>query len=98
MVKEELFFGAARSRNPAGTLARQRVFLDQFINLPFDDRASEYYASVRATLETQGTPIGPNDLLIAAIARAHNLTLVTANVRELGRIEGLQVENWEEDQ
>jgi tRNA(fMet)-specific endonuclease VapC len=53
---------------------------------------------MRATLPTRGTPIGSNDLLIAAIARAHNLTLVTANVREFGRIEGLQIENWEDDQ
>jgi tRNA(fMet)-specific endonuclease VapC len=98
VVKAELFYGAMRSRNPARTLAQQRVFLDQFISLPFDDRSAEFYASMRATLATRGTPIGPNDLLIAAIARAHNLTLVTANVREFGRIEGLQIENWEDDQ
>ena len=98
VVKAELFFGAMRSRNPARTLARQRVFLDQFISFPFDDRSAEFYASIRATLAARGTPIGPNDLLIAAIARAHNLTLVTANVREFGRIEGLQIENWEDDQ
>ena len=98
VVKAELFFGAMRSRNAAETLARQRAFLDQFISLPFDDRSAEFYASMRATLATRGTPIGPNDLLIAAITRAHNLTLVTANVREFGRIEGLQIENWEDDQ
>jgi tRNA(fMet)-specific endonuclease VapC len=93
VVKAELFFGALRSRNAAGTLARQRVFLDQFISLPFDDRSAEFYASIRATLVTRGTPIGPNDLLIAAIARAHNLTLVTANIREFSRVEGLRIEN-----
>jgi tRNA(fMet)-specific endonuclease VapC len=98
VVKAELFFGAMRSRNAAETLARQRVFLDQFISLPFDDRSVEFYASIRATLATRGTPIGPNDLLIAAIARAHNLTLVTANTREFGRVEGLRIENWEDDQ
>jgi tRNA(fMet)-specific endonuclease VapC len=98
VVKAELFYGAMRSRNPTRTLAQQRVFLDQFISLPFDDRSAEFYASIRATLETRGTPIGPNDLLIAAIARAHNLILVTANVREFGRVEGLRIENWEDDQ
>jgi tRNA(fMet)-specific endonuclease VapC len=98
VVKAELFYGAMRSRNPARTLAQQRVFLDQFISLPFDDRSAEFYASIRATLATRGTPIGPNDLLIAAIARAHNLILVTANVREFGRVEGLRIENWENDQ
>jgi tRNA(fMet)-specific endonuclease VapC len=98
VVKAELFFGAMRSRNTAGTLARQRVFLDQFISFPFDDRCAEFYASIRATLAARGTPIGPNDLLIAAIALAHNLTLVTANVREFGRVEGLRLENWEDNQ
>jgi tRNA(fMet)-specific endonuclease VapC len=98
VVKAELFFGAMRSRNPTMTLAQQRAFLDQFISLPFDDRSAEFYASIRSTLATRGAPIGPNDLLIAAIARAHNLTLVTANIREFSRIEGLQIENWEDDQ
>jgi tRNA(fMet)-specific endonuclease VapC len=98
VVKAELFYGAMRSRTPARTLAQQRVFLDEFISLPFDDRSAELYTSIRATLAIRGAPIGPNDLLIAAIARAYNLTLVTANVREFGRIEGLQIENWEDDQ
>jgi tRNA(fMet)-specific endonuclease VapC len=98
VVKAELFFGIMRSRNAAETLAPQRVFLDQFISLPFDDCSAEFYASIRATLATRGTPIGPNDLLIAAIARAHNLTLVTANAREFGCVEGLRIENWEDDQ
>jgi tRNA(fMet)-specific endonuclease VapC len=98
VVKAELFFGAMRSRNASETLTRQRVFLDQFISLPFDDRSAEFYANIRATLANQGTPIGPNDLLIAAIAQAHNLTLVTANIREFSRVDGLRIENREDDQ
>jgi tRNA(fMet)-specific endonuclease VapC len=98
VVKAELFYGAMRSRNPARTLAQQQLFLDQFISLPFDDRSAEFYARIRASLAARGTPIGPNDLLIAAIARAHNLILVTANVREFGRIDELRLENWADDQ
>ncbi len=52
------------------------------------------YARVRAYLETQGTPIGGNDLLIAAQALALDLTVVTANIREFSRVPNLKVENW----
>jgi len=53
-----------------------------------------HYAATRSKLEKQGTPIGPNDLLIAAHALALDLTLVTGNVREFSRVPGLRVENW----
>ena len=95
VVKAELFYGAARSVDPTKTHAHQRRFLDQFISLPFDDRAAEAYGYVRAHLARQGTPIGPNDLLIAAIALAHNATLVTHNVREFSRVPGLLWVDWE---
>ena len=62
--------------------------------LPFDDAASVEYASVRYELEKRGTPIGPNDLFIAAHARALDLTLVTDNIREFSRVDGLKLENW----
>jgi tRNA(fMet)-specific endonuclease VapC len=65
--------------------------------LPFDSPADEYYGSIRARLETAGTPIGGNDLLIAAQALALDLTLVTGNDKEFSRIEGLRVENWLRD-
>jgi tRNA(fMet)-specific endonuclease VapC len=95
IVKAELFYGAMKSRHPDTTLARQREFLQPFLSLPFDDHAARRYASIRADLEAQGTPIGPNDLMIAAIALANDLTLVTNNIREFGRIEDLRVEDWE---
>jgi tRNA(fMet)-specific endonuclease VapC len=50
---------------------------------------------LRASLSAAGRPIGPNDLLIAATALAHNLTLVTHDLREFSRITGLKVEDWE---
>ncbi len=95
VVVAELFYGAMKSRRVADTFARQREFLQPFVSLPFDDRAAERYAGIRAGLEEKGTPIGPNDLLIAAIALANNLTLVTANTREFRRIEALRCEDWE---
>lgn len=55
---------------------------------------AQHYAEIRTQLEQAGTPIGPNDLLIAAHALALNLTLVTANIREFGRVPNLSVENW----
>lgn len=95
IVKAELFTGAAKSQFPTRTLARQIAFLARFVSLPFDDAAATVYGSTRAALEKAGTPIGPNDLLIAAIALTHQLTLVTHNTREFARIAGLALEDWE---
>ena len=63
--------------------------------MPFDDRAADHDALLRATLERAGTPIGPNDLLIAAIAVANDLTLVTHNTGEFSRVPGLRLEDWQ---
>ena len=95
IVKAELFFGAAMSRDPAKTLANQRVFLSRFASIAFDDAAAEADGEIRADLTRRGDLIGPNDLLIAAICRVHNLTLVTHNVSEFGRIAGLAIDDWE---
>ncbi|MBL8120314.1 MAG: type II toxin-antitoxin system VapC family toxin [Anaerolineae bacterium] len=95
VVKAELFFGALRSQNPIKTLAGQKQFLSLFISLPFDDSAAEYYGQIRADLTVKGTPIGSHDLLIAAIALANNLILVTHNTREFNRVSGLKIEDWE---
>ena len=95
IVKAEMYYGAMKSVDPARTLARQRVFLDAFASLPFDDAAAEAYGRWRAELARRGTPIGPNDLMIAAIALAHDLTLVTHNTTEFSRVDGLRLEDWE---
>jgi len=84
-----------RSVNPAQSLAKQREFLDRFISLPFDDRAAEFYGQIRARLTAQGLPIGPNDLMIASIVLSNQLILVTHNIREFSRVDGLQIEDWE---
>jgi tRNA(fMet)-specific endonuclease VapC len=84
-----------RSNNPVKSLQIQQEFLQQFISIPFDDTAAMVYGTIRANLAKAGTPIGPNDLQIAAIALANELTLVTHNTREFSRIQSLKLEDWE---
>jgi tRNA(fMet)-specific endonuclease VapC len=97
VVKGELFYGAIKSNNPERTLARQQEFLKLFVSLPFDDSAALIYGRIRAELSANGTPIGPNDFQIAAIAMANNLILVTHNTKEFSRVNGLQIEDWEQE-
>lgn len=95
VVKAELYAGAMKSNNPQQTFNKQQMFLNRFVSLPFNDVAAREYARIRAGLERKGQPIGPYDMQIAAIAIVHNLTVITANTREFGRVDGLQVENWD---
>ena len=90
----ELWFGAARSTRPQRSRADQDIALAPFRVLDFDSTAADRYASVRAKLTSRGRPIGDRDLMIAAIALANRLTLVTSNVREFERVDGLSVEDW----
>lgn len=94
IVRAELFFGAAKSQQKARTLERIHAFLRPFEYLPFAGDAVEHYADIRANLETRGQSIGPNDLLIAATARANGATLVTHNAAEFQRVAGLNIEDW----
>ena len=71
VVVAELVYGAWRSAAPASTLEEVRAFCVGFTSLPFDDAAAEEYGRVRAYLASPGTPIGPNDPMIAAIALAN---------------------------
>ena len=96
VVKAELFYGAMRSNNPTRTLERQQDFLERFVSLSFGDEAALLFGQIRASLASAGTPIGAYDLQIAAIALANNLILVTHNTREFERVDGLQLEDWEE--
>ncbi len=95
IVKAELFAGARKSNRPDETLAAQQAFLDRFTSLPFDDPAADHYARIRSELEAAGTPIGPYDLQIAAIALANDLVLVTHNIGEFSRVPALRIEDWE---
>jgi tRNA(fMet)-specific endonuclease VapC len=70
------------------------AFLAPFHLLPFDARAAERYVEARCALEAAGRPIGERDLIIAATALSHGLTIVSSNTREFGRVPGLSVEDW----
>ncbi|WP_316433285.1 type II toxin-antitoxin system tRNA(fMet)-specific endonuclease VapC [Leptolyngbya sp. NK1-12] len=95
VVKAELAYGAMKSANPQQNFALQQAFLRQFTSLPFDDLSAVAFGTIRAQLETVGTPIGSYDLQIAAIALANNLTLITHNNTEFSRVDGLEIEDWE---
>lgn len=92
----ELYYGAFRLTEGADRLVGRinARLLPNVVVLPFDAQAARLYGELRADLERAGTAIGDADLRIAAIARAYDLTVVTANVRHFQRVGGLQVENW----
>jgi tRNA(fMet)-specific endonuclease VapC len=90
----ELLTGANKSRDSSTQHARLALFQARFELLPFDPAAARHAAQVRAQLEAQGTPIGAIDTMIAGVALANGLILVTRNVREFARVPGLQIQNW----
>ena len=94
VVKAELLFGAHRSSRVDTNLQRLKLFFSPLACFTFDDRCAEHYAMIRADLMAQGQPIGPNDLMIAATARANDAILVTNNIGEFSRVAGLQLEDW----
>jgi tRNA(fMet)-specific endonuclease VapC len=93
IVANELFYGAFRSRRAADNLSRLDAL--RFPIIDFDRDDARQAGAIRAELASLGTPIGPYDVLIAGQAIARGLTLVTHNVREFGRVPGLQIEDWE---
>ncbi len=93
IVAAELRFGAAKWASERLTLQLDRILAAIEI-LPFEPPADAAYAQLRAKLEAAGTPIGGNDLLIAAHALVSGCVVVTDNEREFGRVSGLGVENW----
>jgi len=96
IVAAELRYGATKKASPQLSVQVNAV-LSAIDSLPFDSSADELYGSIRTQLELAGTPIGGNDLLIAAQALALDHTLVTDNDKEFSRIHGLRVENWLRD-
>jgi len=93
IVAAEMRFGALRRRSVKLSADIEGLF-ERLAVLPFEAPADVYYAQLRADLEAVGTPIGANDLLIAAHALALGCTLVTDNEREFLRVPGLTIENW----
>ncbi len=94
IVKAELFCGAMKSEKREDNTRKVDKFLLPFEVISFDDRAAEIYAEIRADLAGKGTPIGPNDLIIAATVLANNGTLISNNENEFSRIASLEIENW----
>jgi tRNA(fMet)-specific endonuclease VapC len=95
IVKAELYFGAYNSQRREQNLAVLDEFFGQFESRPFDGTAAKVHGRIRAELKAAGTPIGPMDLLIAAITLANDLVLVTHNTREFRRVGGLRLDDWE---
>ena len=90
----ELLHGAEKSSQPQRTLAVVEDFCSRLDVLDYGAKAAQHYGQIRASLEQRGTPIGVNDLHIAAHARSEGLTLVSNNLREFERVDGLLYENW----
>lgn len=97
VVKAELYFGAYRSSRKRDNLALLETLFKIYASLTFDDLAAKIYGKIRAKLAATGTPIGPNDLLIASVALANNAVLITHNTGEFQRARGLKFEEWEQD-
>ena len=94
ITQSELTFGVEISPRQLADRTALDGFLRHVAVLDYPSWAASHYASIRAELKQQGTPIGPNDLLIAAHARCLGLILVTNNTREFSRVPGLAIENW----
>ena len=97
VVKGELLLGAFKSRTREKTTEKVERFLKPFEIVDFTDKMSYDYADIRKDLEFVGTPIGANDLLIAAAVLYEKATLITHNVDEFSRINGLKIEDWVEE-
>ena len=94
IVWAELLHGAMKYGVPDRRRTIVRETLELYVSYPFDRPAAERYAAVRHELEAVGQVVGGNDLMIAAIALAHDCTVATANDAEFRRVPGLTVENW----
>ena len=94
VVVAELRYGAEKSTRPSENHRLLDRFFEDMDVVDFDSPAARAYGTLRSHLERQGTPIGPNDMLIAAQAVASRRVLVTDNASEFARVPGLAIENW----
>lgn len=90
----ELIHGVEKSARPEHNLRQVEDFVSRLLVLDYGQKAAAHYGDMRAVLERKGTPIGVNDLHIAGHARSEGLTLVSNNLKEFQRVEGLRLENW----
>jgi tRNA(fMet)-specific endonuclease VapC len=94
IVLTELLHGAAKSARPEENRREVEDFAARLEVLPFDEAAAGHSAEIRADLERKGSAIGAYDLLIAGHARSRGLTVITGNLGEFRRVEGLRCEDW----
>jgi tRNA(fMet)-specific endonuclease VapC len=94
IVEAELLLGAFKSAKRDETISKVRLLLEPLSKVPFGEIEAQSYAEIRSHLEMKGTPIGPNDYIIAATALANRSILVTHNTKEFSRVEGLVVQDW----
>jgi tRNA(fMet)-specific endonuclease VapC len=94
IVAHELYFGAYRSQKIEFNLETLRLLFADLVILDLDQEDARMAGEIRAALARQGTPIGPYDVLIAGQARARGFTLVTKNLAEFRRVDGLKIEDW----
>ena len=90
----ELLHGVEKSAKPEHNFRQVEDFTSRLTVLEYGEKAVTHYGNIRADLERKGTPIGVNDLHIAGHARSEGLTLVTNNLKEFERVEGLLLDNW----
>lgn len=95
IILSELLFGAERSAQPAHHRREVERFAARLTVLPFDAEAAAHAAEIRASLARRGLPVGAYDLLIAGQARSRGLVVVTGNLQEFQRVDGLRCEDWE---
>jgi tRNA(fMet)-specific endonuclease VapC len=91
----ELLYGAAKSERPVENRHQVEAFASRLEVLDFDDDAAAHAGDIRADLERTGRPIGSYDVLIAGHARSRGLVVITGNLAEFRRVEGLRCEDWE---
>lgn len=96
-VLAELLHGAVKSARPQENRRAAEDFAARLEVLPFDETAADHAADIRADLERKGAAIGAYDLLVAGHARSKGLAIVTGNLGEFGRVEGLRCEDWLEE-
>ena len=94
VVLYELYVGVTKSTSPDLRARQLKEMMELVVILNLDEAVAKEAAAIRATLEMAGTPIGPIDNLVAGTTRANGAVLVTRNVREFSRVEGLRLANW----
>ena len=94
VVLSELVYGVQKSKYRQQNFSKLEIFLSEIKLIPLDDRAATIAGQIRADMDLAGTPIGGNDILIAATVLTNQGLLVTNNTREFSQVHGLQLEDW----